>query len=64
MCRSCSTRVSSTAARIALRLGLTEEIPYLKNQQRLTFARVGVIDPVSLDDYLAHGGYAGPASAH
>jgi formate dehydrogenase iron-sulfur subunit len=42
-----------------LRLGLTEEIPYLKNQQRLTFARVGVIDPVSLDDYLAHDGYAG-----
>jgi formate dehydrogenase iron-sulfur subunit len=42
-----------------LRLGLTEEIPYLKNQQRLTFARVGVTDPVSLDDYLAHDGYAG-----
>ncbi|RPH54454.1 MAG: formate dehydrogenase beta subunit, partial [Lysobacterales bacterium] len=42
-----------------LRLRLTEEIPYLKNQQRLTFARVGVIDPVSLDDYLAHDGYAG-----
>jgi formate dehydrogenase iron-sulfur subunit len=28
-------------------------------QQRLTFARVGVIDPVSVDDYVAHGGYAG-----
>ena len=42
-----------------LRLGLTEEIPYLKNQERLTFARVGIIDPVSLDDYLAHGGYRG-----
>jgi formate dehydrogenase iron-sulfur subunit len=42
-----------------LHLGLTEEIPYLKNQQRLTFARVGVIDPVSLDDYLAHDGYSG-----
>ena len=26
-------------------LGPTEEIPYLKNQERLTFARVGVIDP-------------------
>src|SRR5690606_20279678 len=39
--------------------GLTEEIPQLKNQQRLTFARVGVIDPVDLEDYIAHGGYAG-----
>ena len=43
----------------ALSLGPTEEIPYLKSQQRLTFARVGVIDPVSLDDYVAHDGYAG-----
>jgi len=42
-----------------LRLGPTEEIPYLKNQERLTFARVGITDPVSLDDYLAHGGYRG-----
>ena len=39
--------------------GLTEEIPFLKKQQRLTFARVGVTDPVSLEDYLAHEGYAG-----
>lgn len=43
----------------ALALGPTESIPYLKNQQRLTFARVGVVDPRSLDDYLAHGGYRG-----
>ena len=42
-----------------LRLGPTEEISYLKNQERLTFARVGITDPVSLDDYLAHGGYRG-----
>ena len=47
-----------------LRLGLTEEIPYLKNQERLTFARVGITDPVSLDDYLAHGGYRGLEHAH
>jgi len=39
--------------------GLTEAIPYLKNQQRLTFARVGIIDPLSLADYQAHGGFAG-----
>ena len=46
-----------------LALGLTEEIPWLKSQQRLTFARVGVIDPRSLDDYLAHDGYRGLATA-
>src|SRR5713226_5761707 len=42
-----------------LALGITEEIPYLKRQERLTFARVGITDPVSLDDYVAHGGYRG-----
>ena len=42
-----------------LRLGLTEDIPYLKRQERLTFARVGVTDPVSLGDYVARGGYRG-----
>jgi formate dehydrogenase iron-sulfur subunit len=42
-----------------LGLGLTEEIGYLKRQERLTFARVGIVDPVSLEDYVAHGGYRG-----
>ena len=46
-----------------LYLGLTEEIPYFKKQQRLTFARVGITDPVSLDDYLAHDGYKGLQNA-
>ncbi|SMF96254.1 formate dehydrogenase iron-sulfur subunit [Methylomagnum ishizawai] len=39
--------------------GPTDAIPYLKKQERLTFARVGITDPVSLDDYLAHEGYRG-----
>jgi formate dehydrogenase iron-sulfur subunit len=39
--------------------GPTEQIPYLQRQERLTFARCGVIDPLSLDAYRAHGGYAG-----
>lgn len=43
----------------ALYLGPIEEHPYLKNQQRLTFARAGITDPVSLDDYCQHGGYVG-----
>ena len=42
-----------------LALGPTEEIPWLSRQQRLTFARVGVIDPLSAADYQAHGGIAG-----
>ncbi|MFO0668610.1 MAG: NADH-quinone oxidoreductase subunit NuoF [Polyangiaceae bacterium] len=46
-----------------LRLGLTEEIPYLAKQERLTFARVGLIDPLSLADYEAHGGLRGLAAA-
>jgi formate dehydrogenase iron-sulfur subunit len=40
-------------------LGLVEELPWMKGQTRLTFARVGVIDPLSLDDYIAHGGLVG-----
>jgi formate dehydrogenase iron-sulfur subunit len=43
----------------ALCLGDVEELPFLKRQTRLTFARCGVIDPLSLDDYEAHGGLAG-----
>ncbi len=46
-------------ARHRLGLGLTQEIGYLKRQERLTFARMGITDPVSLEDYIAHGGYRG-----
>jgi formate dehydrogenase iron-sulfur subunit len=42
-----------------LRLGNPEEIPYLMKQERLTFARCGITDPLSLSDYRAHGGYRG-----
>ena len=47
----------------ALNLGLTEELPWLKKQQRLTFARVGITDPISLTDYIAHEGYQGLKNA-
>jgi formate dehydrogenase iron-sulfur subunit len=43
----------------ALSHGLTDEIPYFKNQERLTFARCGITDPLSIADYRAHGGFAG-----
>ncbi|MCY1214826.1 NADH oxidoreductase (quinone), F subunit [compost metagenome] len=42
-----------------LALGPVEEIPYLKSQQRLLFARAGITRPLSLDDYRAHGGFEG-----
>lgn len=43
----------------ALRLGPPGELDYLARQERLTFARCGIIDPLSLDDYRAHSGFAG-----
>lgn len=42
-----------------LALGPTEDIDFFKRQKRLTFARCGLTDPVSMDDYRAHGGYKG-----
>ena len=47
----------------ALSLGLVEQIPYLARQSRLTFARAGITDPVSLADYQAHNGYRGLRNA-
>ncbi|MEM5472979.1 NADH-quinone oxidoreductase subunit NuoF [Hoeflea sp. AS60] len=46
-----------------LSLGATEDIPFLKRQTRLTFARCGVTDPLSLDDYRNHGGLTGLTNA-
>ena len=46
-----------------LRIGAPEEHPFLKKQTRLTFARCGIVDPRSLDDYKAHDGYKGLAKA-
>ena len=42
-----------------LALGPVEQMPYLKSQQRLLFARAGITRPLSLDDYRAHGGFEG-----
>jgi formate dehydrogenase iron-sulfur subunit len=38
-------------------MGLIDELPYLKRQERLTFARMGMTDPLSLADYEAHEGW-------
>jgi formate dehydrogenase iron-sulfur subunit len=48
-----------SAAPHALRLGAVGKLPWMAKQERLTFARVGIIDPVDLDQYVAHGGYEG-----
>src|SRR5258708_2343466 len=42
-----------------LRHGVVDDIPWLKRQTRLTFARCGIIDPLSIADYRAHGGFRG-----
>jgi formate dehydrogenase iron-sulfur subunit len=42
-----------------LALGPTQEIPFLARQTRLTFARVGVVEPLSIEDYCRHDGYKG-----
>ena len=44
-------------------LGPTENIPFLKRQTRLTFARCGLTDPLSIEDYERHGGLAGLRAA-
>jgi formate dehydrogenase iron-sulfur subunit len=46
-----------------LRLGKPEEIPFLKKQERLMFARCGITDPLSPEDYRAHGGFRGLTKA-
>jgi len=51
--------VPAILAGTAPSLGPVEEIGFLKRQTRVTFARCGVVDPLSLEDYEAHGGLTG-----
>ena len=44
-------------------VGLVQEIPYLKNQERLCFARNGITDPTSIEDYLWNDGFKGLKAA-
>jgi formate dehydrogenase iron-sulfur subunit len=41
------------------RVGAVDDIEWLSSQQRVTFTRIGVVDPRDPDDYVAHGGLAG-----
>jgi formate dehydrogenase iron-sulfur subunit len=47
----------------ALRLGNIESHDWLQSQQRLTAARLGLVDPADIDDFIAHGGFAGLGTA-
>jgi formate dehydrogenase iron-sulfur subunit len=47
----------------ALRVGRPEDHPWLAGQTRVTFERCGVVDPASMEDFHAHGGFAGLARA-
>ncbi len=42
-----------------LYLGIVDEIDYLKKQQRVTFARAGVGDPLNIETYQRLGGFEG-----
>jgi len=46
-------------AKTALCIGKVEAYPWFKRQTRVTFARCGIVDPLSFDDYQKHGGLAG-----
>ncbi|MGH6652200.1 MAG: NADH-ubiquinone oxidoreductase-F iron-sulfur binding region domain-containing protein [Sphingopyxis sp.] len=41
------------------RLGDVASLPFFAAQQRFTFARCGIVDPLSVADYAAHGGWTG-----
>ncbi len=51
--------VGDVLAGTAAALGVVDEHPWLTSQRRVSFARVGVVDPSSVADYEAHGGWAG-----
>ncbi len=38
---------------------MVDQLPFIARQERLTFSRVGIIDPLDLDQYITHGGYEG-----
>jgi len=40
-----------------------EDLPFFRKQLRLILAKNGLMDPMSIDDYLLHGGYVGLVKA-
>ena len=58
-----ASAVPSILAGTAESVGVLDADPWLAGQRRVTFARVGVVDPMSLADYRSRGGMAGLARA-
>ena len=54
---------TTSACAHPLSLGHTAHIPWFARQRRVTFARVGVTEPLSLEAYRSHGGMVGLANA-
>ncbi len=54
-----ATDVPAVLSGEATDIGVVAEHPWLASQRRVSFARVGVVDPSSIADYQAHGGWAG-----
>ena len=44
-------------------IGDVDKFDWLVKQDRITYKRVGIIDPLSISDYEAHGGFKGLARA-
>ena len=44
-------------------IGEVEKFDWLASQDRITYKRVGIIDPLSIADYEAHGGFVGLTKA-
>ena len=62
------TNVSSDDAAAVLdgshpSIGDVDSFDWLAKQDRITYKRVGIIDPLSIADYEAHGGFVGLAKA-
>ena len=51
--------VAAVLAGDAPDIGIVDQHPWLTSQRRVSFARVGVVDPSSISDYEAHGGWVG-----
>ena len=64
MLPACSTPAFLKARQHRLRIGRPEDHPFLKRQTRLAFARCGITDPLSLDDYRGSWRLQGPGARH
>ena len=48
-----------SGAEVGGSIGVVGDYPWLARQRRVSFARVGIIEPTSIADYESHGGWSG-----